>query len=116
MPSSSNLKEMIINKVESEEVFNYMKKNKLTNDNEFYLVLDDSEIKYEINIEPVILTSSGSVTVTDSRIKDTSTAVFIPDISVNDLVSNLSVVCSQGSAIITGTTSYDIPGVLRVNI
>lgn len=69
----------------------------------------------EFDIENVILPSSGSVTVTDSRIKSTHTGTFTPDMSVADLVSGISVTCANGSATVTGTTSYDIPGTLKIN-
>lgn len=72
------------------------------------------DIISEFDIENVILTSTGSVTVSDSRIKSVNTGVFIPDLSVSDLVSNISVTCANGSATITGTTSYDIVGVLKI--
>ena len=49
MPTSQNLSSLVINKVESEEVYNYMKNNQLLNDNELYLTPDtsvDSKIYY----------------------------------------------------------------------
>lgn len=49
MPTSQNLSTLVINKVESEEVYNYMKNNQLLNDNELYLTPDtsvDSKIYY----------------------------------------------------------------------
>ena len=42
MPTSQNLSSLVINKVESEEVYNYMKNNQLINDNELYLTPDTS--------------------------------------------------------------------------
>ena len=69
---------------------------------------------YELDIENVVLTSTGSVTILDSRIKSSNTGIFIPDLSVDDLVSDISVTCADGSATITGTTSYDIVGVLKI--
>jgi hypothetical protein len=74
----------------------------------------NSDISTEFDIENVELPSSGSVTVSDSRIKTTSTCTFIPDLSVADLVSSVSVTAASGSATITGTTSCTIPGTLKV--
>ena len=68
----------------------------------------------EFYIENVVLSNIGSVIVSDSRITTTRTGVFIPDLSVNDLISNIKVTCSDGFATITGTTSYDIPGTLKI--
>ena len=69
----------------------------------------------EFDIENVVLPSTGSVTISDSRITASSNGTFIPDLSVADLVSNISVTCAAGSATITGTTSYDITGTLKIN-
>ena len=72
-------------------------------------------VQSEFDIEYVVLSKTGSTTVTDSRITASSTGTFVPDLSVADLVSNLSVTCTNGSATITGTTSYDITGTLKIN-
>ena len=72
------------------------------------------DIVSEFNIENVVLTSSGNVEVSDSRITSSNTGEFIPDLSVSDLVSNINVTCITGKATITGITSYDIPGVLKI--
>lgn len=68
----------------------------------------------EFDIENVVLPKTGSITVSDSRITAGRTGTFIPDLSVNDLVSGISVTCATGSATITGITSYDIPGTLKI--
>ena len=72
------------------------------------------DIVSEFDIENVVLTSDGTVTVEDSRIKSTNTGSFTPDLSVMDLVSGINVTCANGSATITGTTAYDIPGTLKI--
>lgn len=72
------------------------------------------DINTEFDIEEVSLTSSGTVTVNDSRIKSTSTGNFYPDPSVADLVSNINVSCQNGKAIVTGTTSYTVFGTLKI--
>jgi hypothetical protein len=74
----------------------------------------NSDISTEFDIENVELPSSGTVSVSDSRIKTTSTCTFIPDLSVADLVSGITITAAAGSATITGTTSYTIPGTLKV--
>ena len=81
--------------------------------NAWICINPDAE-KAEFDIENVVLTSSGSVTVSDSRISTSSSGTFIPDLSVNDLVTGISVTCNNGSAIVRGTTSYDIPGTLKI--
>lgn len=56
MPTSKNLDELVINKVESQEVYEWMKANNKTNEDEFYLTPD----------------ASGS-TIVDSELSATST-------------------------------------------
>lgn len=70
--------------------------------------------KVEFDIEDVIVSNTGSATVSDSRITASSTGTFFPDMSVNDLISNIVVTCDNGSATITATCSYEIPGVLKI--
>ena len=72
-------------------------------------------VQFEFDIENVVLAKTGSVVVSDNRITTSSKGTFIPDMSVADLVSGISVTCTNGSATITGTTSYDIPGTLKIN-
>ena len=79
-----------------------------------YRIDVDPDAVSEFDIENVVLTPTGSVTVLDSRIKSSNIGLFIPDLSVDDLVSDISVTCADGSATITGTTSYDIVGVLKI--
>lgn len=62
----------------------------------------------------VTIPSTGSVTVTDSRITAESTGTFMPDDSVSDLISDVSVTCTSGSATVSGTCSYPIMGILRI--
>lgn len=81
--------------------------------NEWVCINEDPITAFDI--EPVIVPSSGSVTVTDSRIKAANTGIFVPDLSVADLISDITVTCSDGSAVIEGTTNYDIPGVLKIS-
>ena len=68
----------------------------------------------EFDIEDVTVSNTGSVTVNDSRITSSCTGTFVPDLSVNDLISNITVTCANGSATITATCSYEIPGVLKI--
>lgn len=56
MPTSKNLDELVINKIESQEVYEWMKANNKTNEDELYLIPD----------------ASGSTTV-DSELSATST-------------------------------------------
>lgn len=62
-----------------------------------------------------VLVQNGSLTITDSRIADGDTAVFVPDLSVLDLASNISASCTTGSVTVTLTADYDIPGEIIVN-
>ena len=45
MSTEKNLNNLVINKVESQEVYNYMKANSLINADELYLVEGDNEIE-----------------------------------------------------------------------
>lgn len=62
-----------------------------------------------------VTVENGSLTITDSRISTLCTATFVPDLSVADLVSDISVVCSTGSLKVTLTADYPIPGTVYVN-
>ena len=62
-----------------------------------------------------ICVENGSHTITDSRISASDTAQFTPDLSVEDLVSDINVVCSEGKAVITCTSDYKIYGNLIIN-
>ena len=60
----------------------------------------------EFALEATIPTT-GSVTISDSRITANNTGV-------SDLVSGVTVTCAAGSATIRGTCSYPIMGTLRI--
>ena len=64
---------------------------------------------------PNVVVEGGSLKITDSRISASDTAVFVPDLSVVDLASNISVNCAAGSLTVTLTADYDIPGEVIVN-
>jgi len=68
----------------------------------------------EFDIEDVIVSADGSVVVKDNRIDATCTGSFVPDMSVNDLVTGIEVVCAAGQATVTATCSYPIPGILKI--
>ena len=72
-----------------------------------------NQTQFEI---PNVKISSGSATVSDARIHDGNTGVFIPDSSVADLITSSSVACSEGSATISiSPTGYKIPGRVLIN-
>ena len=62
-----------------------------------------------------VTVSGGSLVITDSRILASDTAMFVPDMSVADLCSDISVVCEEGKITVTLTSSYDIFGEVIVN-
>lgn len=72
------------------------------------------EITSEFDIEDVTLPTTGSIVVSDTRIKSTNTGTFIPDASMSDLAASITVACADGKATITGTTSYPVSGVLKI--
>ena len=62
-----------------------------------------------------VLVSGGTKTITDSRVRSTSSAEFVPDLSVADLVTSCSVACSNGSLTINiSPSTYKIIGRLIV--
>lgn len=73
----------------------------------------NADVASEFALEATIPTT-GTVTVSDSRITAKNTGVFIPDYSVSDLVSGVTVTCAAGKATIKGTCSYPIMGTLRI--
>ena len=62
-----------------------------------------------------VVVSGGTLTLTNSEILSTDTAQFIPDLSVEDLASNISAICTDGSVTVNLTSSYDIIGEVIVN-
>ena len=62
-----------------------------------------------------VVVENGSLTVADSRITEVDTAKFYPDLSVIDLASNISAVCSKGSVKVTLSSNYPIPGIIKIN-
>ena len=61
MSTEKNLNNLVINKVESQEVYNYMKANALINEDELYLV----EGENEITITEATETESGLMSASD---------------------------------------------------
>ena len=61
MSTEKNLNNLVINKVESQEVYNYMKANSLINADELYLVEGDNEI----TITEATETESGLMSASD---------------------------------------------------
>ena len=61
MSTEKNLNNLVINKVESQEVYNYMKANSLINEDELYLV----EGENEITITEATETESGLMSASD---------------------------------------------------
>lgn len=62
-----------------------------------------------------VVVENGSLTVTDDRITEADTAQFYPDLSVIDLASNISTTCTKGSVTVNLTSSYPIPGIIKIN-
>lgn len=103
MPTSQNLSTLVINKVESEEVYNYMKNNQLLNDNELYLTPDtsvDSKICY------VALTkgTDGTYTADKTALEiltayNAGQAVVIKD-TENSLLAPLAKISEDGQFIV----------------
>ena len=62
-----------------------------------------------------VLVENGSLNVSDPRIIAADDAEFIPDLSVIDLVSNISATCADGSVTVTLTSNYPIPGTIKIN-
>lgn len=68
-------------------------------------------------VDNVELTSSNgtlSGVVNDAKITAGQVGVFIPDPSIMDLASNLTVTCTNGRATISGTGNYPIFGKLKI--
>ena len=62
-----------------------------------------------------VVISGGTLTISDSRILSTDTAVFVPDLSVADIAGTISVRVANGSVTVTSNSEYDIPGEIIVN-
>ena len=69
----------------------------------------------QIHIKNVTV-SNGTLTREDARILASDTAVFIPDLSVEDLVTSCSASCQAGKVVVTlSPTTYDIMGEIIIN-
>ena len=62
-----------------------------------------------------VVVEDGTLTITDSRISTLCTATFVPDLSVADLASDITVTCAAGSLTVKLTSDYPIPGTVYVN-
>lgn len=69
----------------------------------------------QIHFENIVITKGTSLVLEDSKILATDTAVFVPDLSVADLVTASTCTCAAGKVTITVTANYDIPGRVIVN-
>lgn len=61
-----------------------------------------------------VVVENGTYTYSSSNILNTSRGIFVPDFSVEDLASNIAVTCAAGTATITLTSDYPIPGLLII--
>lgn len=68
MPTNKNLSSLVINKVESETVYNQMKTQNLINEDELYLVNDTAEVAAHTQSADTIMagTFAGPVRATES--------------------------------------------------
>lgn len=84
-----------------------------------YLYIDGDWAKLgnrpQIHFENVVVTKGVALVLTDNRILATDTAVFVPDLSVADLVTTSTCTCAAGKVTINVTANYDIPGCVIVN-
>lgn len=69
----------------------------------------------QIHFKNVVVGKNSILTIEDSRILETDSAVFVPDLSVADLAANISVSCTNGSISIASDSYYDLPGTVIVN-
>ena len=58
MPTNKQLTDFVVNMVESQEVYDYMKANNLINDEEIYLVGGESAIKAEYDGDGNVITDT----------------------------------------------------------
>lgn len=69
----------------------------------------------QIHFKNVVVEKLSTLTIEDDRILETDTAVFVPDLSVADLASDITVSCSNGSVSVVSNSNYDLPGTIIVN-
>lgn len=84
-----------------------------------YLYVDGSWNKLgnrpQIHFENVVVSKGVALALTDDRILAGDTAVFVPDLSVADLVTASTCTCAAGKVTVSVTANYDIPGRVIVN-
>ena len=107
MPTTKNINDLVINKVESNEVFEYMMAHDLINEDELYLVQGDGSTDVPTDI--VIDSEFSSISENPVQNKVITTAIN----NLNTLVGNTNV-SDQISNAISGKA--DMPKLTNVNI
>ena len=69
----------------------------------------------QIHFENIVVEKNTPLVLSDSRIIASDNAVFIPDLSVADLVTGSSCTCAAGSVTVNITADYNIIGRVIVN-
>lgn len=69
----------------------------------------------QIHFKNVVVGKNSTLTIEDSRILETDSAVFVPDLSIADLAADITVSCSNGSISVVSNSNYDLPGTVIVN-
>ena len=77
MPTEKGLSNLIINKVESKEVYNYMVANNLVNEDEMYLVQGDDEIQ--------IIVDSALNTASENPVQNKVVATAINNLNAKEM-------------------------------
>ena len=101
MATEKELQHLVINKVESTDVYNYMKQNSLLNEDELYLVLGNEEVKVGKNVV-------GAANATEN----TSTALTNGNVYLNSVengnVTSSHKISGSGATTVTTDTSGNI--------
>lgn len=98
MPTEKGLSNLIINKVESKEVYNYMVANNLVNEDEMYLVQGDDEVQ--------IIVDSALNTTSENPVQNKVVATAINNL--NTLVGNTPVSDQINTAVASKADTSDL--------
>lgn len=71
----------------------------------------------QIHIKNILVEANSTLTISDSRVIESDTVTFIPDLSIADLYDedSFNITCADGSITIESSSDYDIPGTIIVN-
>ena len=110
MPTTKDLNNLVINKIESQEVYDYMVQNNLINDDELYLIQGEEQVDIEID-SALSETSENPVqnkVVTSELNNKFNEAKSYTDEEVNKLAAGVAYIDEEDNETVTLTVDIDV--------